>query len=490
MPPTPPPIPLRLSTLRALRPPLRLPTYDPSSLTPGILHIGAGNFHRAHQARYLHDLFQLSPAHHHWGILAASTLPSPLHTSLPRQDCLYTLVERSASTTTASVIASILAYLPPSPPAILRALADPSIRILSLTITEGGYQPSAAATALDAARYNTAAPPATVFGLLLAALRHRRRNRLPPFTVLSCDNLPSNGRAARAAVLALADRVDPPLAAWVRARVRFPCTMVDRITPTTTAAHVRLVRDRFAVADAAPVVCEPFSQWLLEDAAFPPDARPPLEDVGARFVPDVAPFERMKLAVLNAGHATIAYAAALLAHRSAHAAMADPRIAAFLRKVQTHEVLPHVRDAPAQPARAYFETVATRFANPAVNDPVARLCFDGSSRQPKFVVPCIRRRRAAGGRVDGLALVSALWCRYCYGTGERGEVFEDNDPAWAELTQIAKRSKAEPAAWLAQKAVYGDLARDEAFVKVFAGWLDKVWTDGAASAIDDYLHAS
>lgn len=469
------------------------PSYDRSALTPGILHFGVGNFHRAHQAAYLDRLLE-SGLDRDWAIVGAGVMPGDarLREALLGQDLLTTVVEQSAERSGARVTGAMTEFAPIGDgPAIIARLADPAIRIVSLTVTEGGYFIDPASGAFDpdapAIRADAAAPetPKTVFGLIAAGLRRRREAGAPPFTVMSCDNLPHNGAAARAAVTGLARLADPALADWIAAEVAFPNGMVDRITPATTDRERAILARDYGIDDAWPVFCEDFTQWVLEDRF--PAGRPRFETVGAQFVADVAPFETMKIRILNGGHAVIAYPAGLLDIAFAHEAMADPQILAFLRKVTAEEILPAVPPVPGVALPDYAALIERRFANPKIGDTVRRLCLDGSNRQPKFIIPTLRDRLTAGAPATGLALESALWCRYCYGQTESGAAIAPNDPSWDRLTAAARAARADPAEWLAMRDVYGDLAAAAPFADAFSAALRALWADGARAVLARYL---
>jgi mannitol 2-dehydrogenase len=303
---------------------------------------------------------------------------------------------------------------------------------------------------------------------------------------MSCDNLPGNGDAARAAVVGLASRVDAALAQWIDEHASFPNAMVDRITPATTDAQRMTLRERFGVRDARPVFCETFRQWVLEDRFCA--GRPPLEDVGVKFVDDVHPFERMKIRILNGGHAAIAYVSALLDIVYVHEAMADARVARFLSKLLAEEVIPVVPQAPGVDLRAYQASIMHRFANRAVGDTIRRLCLDGSNRQPKFIVPTIRARLTRGESVEGLALVSAAWCRYCAGTTDSGAPIEPNDDTWPRLFAAARASAIDPRAWLAMSDIYGDVGEHPVFVAAFDAALRVLVRGGTARALAAYVN--
>lgn len=490
--------PLSNSTLDQFPRQVSVPTYDRTSLTPGILHVGVGNFHRAHQANYLHRLHSLGTTQSSspWGILGASVLPpDDVYNALKRQHHLYTLVEQTSTASSANVIGSHVGFIPPADfPAIANALRDQSTRIVSLTITEGGYFTNAQTGHFDTThpeiqsdreKLSSAAVPHTVFGLLVHALRHRRENDMRPFTIMSCDNVPHNGDVARAAVVGLACLVDAHLSDWIETNVPFPNSMVDRITPATGPAQHAAIRSQFGISDDAPVFCESFSQWVLEDSFA--DGRPALEEVGVQFVDDVTPFETMKIRILNGGHAAIAYPAGLLDIEFGHEAMEHPVINRYLQKLECEEIIPVVPPVPGTDLPGYLSQVCERFSNVAIRDTIRRLCFDGSNRQPKFIVPSIRDRIAAGKGVKGLALVSALWCRYCYGVSLSGSAVSPNDPRWTELMSVAHQAKVEPLDWLRQEHIYGSLAGSLEFSTWFSKWLLQIWSEGPLASLESYL---
>ncbi|MBS7541231.1 mannitol dehydrogenase family protein [Ancylobacter lacus] len=474
-------------------PAISLPAYDRARLTPGIVHIGLGNFHRAHQAVYLDDLFALG-GDHDWAILGAGVRPADgrMREALLAQGCLSTVIELDPTGHSARRVGAMIGFIPVEDgnAALIAAMSRPDIRIVSLTVTEGGYfldpagklDTEAADIRADAA--NPAAPQ-TAFGAILAALAARRVAGVPPFTVMSCDNLPGNGHVTRQVVVGLARLADPDFAAWVDANVAFPNGMVDRITPAT-GERERAMAAAFGLDDPVPVTCEPFRQWVLEDHF--PAGRPALEKVGVTFTEHVHAYETMKIRILNGGHAIIAYPGGLMDIALVHEAMAEPLIAGFLDKVEREEILPIVPPVPDTDLADYLAIIRERFANPDVADTVRRLCLDGSNRQPKFIVPSIRDNRAAGRLPLGLILESALWCRYCAGVTDSGAEIAPNDPNWDELTARARAAKDNPALWLAMEEVYGDLGSDAEVVAAFAAALDDLWRRGARAVLTDYLH--
>jgi mannitol 2-dehydrogenase len=485
------------SALQDLAKTAAVPAYDPARLKAGILHFGVGNFHRAHQAVYLDDLFNLG-LDLDWALVGAGVRPpdEAMRQELQSQDWLTTVVEQEADRSTARVTAPMIDYLTiGDAAAIIAKLADPAIRIVSLTITEGGYYIDPATQRFDPKHPDIVADaadlltrPKTVFGLILAGLKRRRDTGIGPFTVMSCDNIPGNGHVTENAVVGLAQLIYPELAAWVKANVAFPNGMVDRITPATGERERHVLADDFGIADAWPVFCENFRQWVLEDDF--PAGRPALEKVGVQFVDDVAPFELMKIRILNGGHATIAYPAALMDIHFVHEAMDHPLIRAFLDKVEREEIIPIVPLVPDTDLGAYFKLIERRFSNPKIGDTVTRLCLDGSNRQPKFILPSAADGLRVGRKVTGLALVSALWARYCFGETDSGKPIAPNDPNWARLTAVAKRAREDPKAWLEMSDIFGGLAVDEDYAGAFSHALRTVWAIGTRATLQAYLRGA
>lgn len=470
-----------------------IPAYDRNALTAGIVHFGVGNFHRAHQAVYLDDLFATG-TDHAWALVGAGVRDADeaMRQKLKAQDWLTTVVEQEADSSTARITGAMIDYLRPGDSAaIIDKLADPAIRIVSLTITEGGYYIDPASQKFDPTHpdivYDAAHmdAPRTVFGLILAGLIRRRTDGIQPFTVMSCDNIPGNGHVTQNAIIGLANLVDASLAIECHATVAFPNGMVDRITPATSDREKTLLSDDFGIDDEWPVFCESFRQWVLEDNF--PAGRPALEKVGVQFVTDVAPYEHMKIRILNGGHATIAYPAGLMDIHFVHEAMQHPLVSAFLSKVEGDEIIPVVPPVPETDLNDYFALCTRRFANPKIGDTIRRLALDGSNRQPKFIIPSALDRVTMGKSVIGLALVSALWCRYCYGTTDSGQVIEPNDPSWDRLTAQSRLAKTDPTAWLAMTDIYGDLAQNQTFIAAFSHALTTLWDIGTEKTLQRYL---
>ncbi len=485
-------IPLSDATLNRLPPSILRPHYDRKALTPGIVHIGLGNFHRAHQAWYLHRLMQDGLCHD-WAIIGAGVRPADtaMRDRLLAQDCLTTLVELDPDRTAAEVTGAMIGFVPVEDGngPLIRLMADPAIRIVSLTVTEGGYYRDAGGD-FDAAHpdivHDAAQPatPRTAFGAIVAALSLRRAADGGPFTVQSCDNLQGNGAILRQTVVGLARLSDPALADWIDSRCSFPNSMVDCIVPATGPRELDLAR-AFGIDDRAPVTHESFRQWVIEDDFCA--GRPDWDRVGATFSDHVHDYETMKIRVLNAGHQVIANVGDLLSQPTIASCMAHPAIHALFRKVQETEILPHVHPVPGITPAAYLDLIDRRFSNPAIVDTTRRVAFDGSSRHPGFILPILRDALRTGSPVEGLALVEALWARMCAGTREDGTVIEPNDPRWTDLARAALEARARPRAWLEQHWIYGDLAGAERFAAAFDRWLGLIWAKGSSAAVSAYL---
>ena len=487
------PVELSLTNLDRLPDTVARPRYERSSLSPGILHIGVGNFHRSHQMVYLDRLFEQG-LDLDWAIVGAGIKPvdAERRRLLAEQDWLTTVVDLGADRSSARVVGAMVDYCEVRPEAIIARLADPAIRIVSLTITEGGYYTDAATGGFDAGhpeiRHDAEHPgdPQTVFGMLVAGFGQRRARSLPPFTVLSCDNVPQNGRVTRQTVLGLAALVSRDLYDWIAANAAFPNSVVDCITPATSERERELVTDRFGLLDAAPVVCEPFRQWVIEDDF--PQGRPMLERVGVQFVDDVTPFETMKLRILNAGHAAIAYPAALLGYESVHGAMDDADMVHWLKQLMRREVIPVLAPVTGVDFDAYLETCVRRFSNPAIGDTVARLCQDGSSRLPKSFLPTVSVALRRGTPINGLALGIAFWCRYCATASDTGTTLQD--PMSDRLTSAARAARSDPAAFLGLSEVFGNLCRSRPLVEAFARQLEEICSRGPRRALHRFFDST
>lgn len=488
---------IRLSdgTLNDLPESVRRPRYDRRALRPGIVHIGLGNFHRAHQAWYLHRLFDEGLCHD-WAVVGAGVraVDAVQREKLLSQDFLTTLIELDLSGTSAEVTGSMIGYVPieEDNAALISQMAEPAIRIVSLTVTEGGYYVDPASGGFDAdhadIRHDAAKPdnPRTAFGAMVAALRQRRADGIGPFTGLSCDNLRGNGNILRQTIVSLARLSDPDLADWIDATCAFPNSMVDCIVPAVGPKEIALAH-RFGIDDKAPVTHERYRQWIIEDDFCA--GRPDWDRVGATFSDRVEDYEVMKIRILNAGHQVVAMPGEVLSVGKISECMAHPLISAFFRKVQEEEIAPLVESVPGMSPEAYIDLIDRRFSNPAIVDTTRRVAFDGSSRHAGFVLPIVRDGLASGTPVEGLALVEALWARLCEGTREDGSVIQPNDPHWQDLRSAALDARERPTAWLEQRQFYGDLKEEVRFAKAFERWLSMIWSQGCERALQVYMGA-
>ncbi|WP_120631870.1 mannitol dehydrogenase family protein [Ruegeria sp. EL01] len=484
---------LGLDRLADLPASIERPSYNRSNLKPGIVHIGVGNFHRAHQAWYLHRLMQQGAAHD-WAIVGAGvrSYDAAMREKLRRQDYLTTLIELDPSGVSAEVIGPMTDYLPieAGNAPLIRQMSDPAIRIVSLTVTEGGYflDPNTGAFDVqdDDIRHDAQNPtePRTVFGAIVAALSQRRTAGVVPFTALSCDNLQGNGDILRNCVVGLARLSDVDLANWIDQNGAFPNSMVDCIVPATTDQVVSQCRE-LGVDDLAPVTHENFRQWVVEDQFCA--GRPSLEDVGVTMTNNVHVYEAMKLRILNGGHQLLANVGEILNIPTISDCMQDVGVLEFFRKVQVEEIVPHVAAVSGTRPDEYLKLVERRFANSAIHDTTRRVAFDGSSRHPGFLLPSLRDALRSGGSVKGLALAAAFWARMCAGVRDDGTEIEANDPLWAGLKATALAAKDDPQAWIGQTNLYGETGLEHRFSQEFSNWLSLIWQNGCREAINSYL---
>ncbi len=490
--------PTRLSTasLPSLPESVGRPAYDRSALQVGIVHFGVGGFHRSHQAMFLDRLMNAGQALD-WAICGVGVLPGDarMRDVMRAQDCLYTLeLKHPDGERELRVIGSIAQYLfaPDDPEAVVERMCDPAVRIVSLTVTEGGYNMDDLTGEFVADRPDVAADasgrsaPTTVFGLVVEALVRRRDRGIAPFTIMSCDNIQGNGEIARRAFSGYARLRSPELGAWVEREVAFPNSMVDRITPVTSDADRAEVAERTGLFDGWPVVAEPFVQWALEDRF--PLGRPPFETVGVQVVDDVEPYELMKLRLLNATHQGMCYFGYLGGYRYAHEASADPAIAAFLLEYMDEEATPTLRPVPGVDLRVYKHTLLERYRNPEVRDTLARLCAESSDRIPKWLLPVVREQLARGGRVTNSAAIVASWARYAEGVDESGEPIEVVDRLRDELVPLARAQREDPIAFLRNRTLFGDLVDDPRFTEPYLATLASLHERGALATVRSLAH--
>lgn len=487
---------LDMGTVADLGPSVTVPSYPHDQVTRGIVHFGVGGFHRAHQAMYLDQLMSQGEAMD-WGICGVGVLPhdKKIVETLTAQNGLYTLiVKHTDGRREARVIGSIVQMLfaPEEPKAVLEAMIDPATRIVSMTITEGGYLVNQVTGEFDASDpsiqhdLEEGAVPSTAFGFIIAALGARRDAGTPPFTVMSCDNLPGNGEVAHQMISAFARLKDPELADWMTEHVPFPNSMVDRITPVTSPEDIDQLSEDTGIDDRWPVVCEPFTQWVLEDRFA--DGRPRFEKVGVQLVDDVRPFELMKLRLLNAGHQSLCYLGYLAGYRYAHEVAQDPLFVNFLLGYMEHEATPTLPPIPDTDLGNYCTTLIERFANPEVRDTLARLCAESSDRIPKWLLPVVRHNLEHNGQIQRSALVVAAWARYAEGTDEQGEPIVVVDRLKDRLMAAAAKNRhngnGPGLSFLRDDDLFGDLADDPRFASAYRASLHSLHTRGARETLE------
>jgi mannitol 2-dehydrogenase len=485
---------LSAASLADLGPEVAVPGYDRDQVSVGIVHFGVGGFHRAHEAMYLDRLMNDGTALD-WGICGVGVLPGDRRMAevLAAQDHLYTLVVKHPDgALEPRVIGSIVDYLlaPDDPEAVIERMAEPAVRIVSLTVTEGGYNISPLTDEFDPSdpgvRRDLApgAVPSTMFGLITEALVRRRDRGLTPFAVVSCDNIQANGHVARRAFAAFAALRDPALGEWVEREVPFANSMVDRITPVTTDADRAELARSFGIEDQWPVVTEPFTQWVLEDRFA---SRPPLEDAGVQLVADVEPYELMKLRLLNASHQALCYFGYLSGYRLVHEAAQDPLFADFLLAYMDSEATPTLLPAPGIDLDAYKAKLIERFSNGQVRDTIARLCAESSDRIPKWLLPVIGHNLDTGGEVVLSAAVVASWARYAEGVDEDGNPIQVVDRLADTVTAAARQQRQDPLAFLRNRELFGDLAEQERFTTAYLAALESLHDRGARKTLETLM---
>ncbi|MGY1697587.1 mannitol dehydrogenase family protein [Geodermatophilus sp. SYSU D00814] len=487
-----PAVPLSDRTLADLPSEVSVPSYDRAALRPGIVHIGVGGFHRAHQAVYLDELARRGETG--WGVVGVGLHSREIGEVLAGQDRLWTVVERAADGDRATVVGALTRYLyaPDDPEAVLAALADERTRLVTLTITGTGYRIDAHTGEFDADDPHVArdledpGTPETVFGYLVEALSRRREAGRPPFTVLSCDNMQSNGAAARTAVVSFARLRDEDLADWIDAHVAFPSSMVDRITPNTTREDRDAIAAETGVDDRWPVVTEPFRQWVVEDSFC--NGRPPLEEVGVQLVEDVSPYETVKTRLLNAGHSAIAYLGYLAGLRTTADVMADPVFRTFLTRLMAEEIAPHLPEVPGVDLDEYQATLLDRLANPRMADQLARLSRRGSSKIPNYLLPSVRAAMEAGTPHQLLCVAVAGWLRFLRGHDYAGEEVPIQGPR-TDLVPVAQEAGSDAAPLLSEESVFDHVGRDPRFAECVQRALSGLERQGPREVVEEFLAA-
>ena len=480
---------LSRATVGRLAPQVRTPAFDPAAVTAGIVHLGFGGFHRAHMARYTHDLMGLQSDASEWGIVGAGLLPADIRmqAALAPQDGLYTLVERNGETETVTVIGSTpeVIYAGDTSASLLDAIDRPGVRIVSLTVTEHGYCLSPATKRLDPSHRTIVADladparPHSAIGIVAEAYRRRMVAGRKPFTALSCDNIQHNGGVLKRAVLDYAALRDPDLARWIETEARFPATMVDRITPVTRAEDIDDLAARYGVVDGWPVFSEPFTQWVIEDDFA--DGRPAWDAVGAQFVADVAPYEFMKLRLLNASHLAISGLGRLAGYQFVDETMRDPLIRRYMRALMDRETGPTLMPVPGIDLEAYKAALIERFANPKIMDTVERVNTDAPVN---YLLDPIKDRLKTGASLDLLSLALAAWMRRVRGTDEQGAPIDVRHPMAELLRKKAIEGGGDPRPLLSIESLFGDLGQADRLITAVGGWLSSLYAVGAARTLE------
>ncbi|WP_282043742.1 mannitol dehydrogenase family protein [Winogradskyella flava] len=463
-----------------------IPKFDRRGLKCGIVHIGIGGFHRAHQAFYTHKLLELSNSQK-WGICGVGLREGDIdmYKVFKRQDNLYTLmVKHPNGKIESQIIGSIIDFKLGcnDSKSVLEQMAHPDTKIVSLTITEGGYNFNPVTSEFNFdnpdIQHELKNPhePRTVYGYLTTALRKRFNAKLSPFTIMSCDNIEHNGDVARNMLLSFVKRQNQDLANWIESEVSFPNSMVDRITPVTKKADIAYLKKTYEIIDEWPVTCEPFIQWVIEDKFS--NGRPEFEKVGAQFVPDVKPYEKMKLRLLNAGHSVLGILGAIQGFQTINECMEDEIFLACLRRFMDTEATPVLDEVIGVDLDSYKDSLEERFSNPNIKDSLSRICSESSAKLPKFLIPTIQESLANDGSIEIATLVIAAWCYYSdKGIDKNGQPIEVCDALSSELHQAAKRTKTDPLAFIKQESIFGDLFKNERFVTLYGSTLQRIYED-------------
>ena len=483
---------LSLASLGQVAPSIARPAYDPRDVVIGIVHLGIGAFHRAHQAIYTDDA--LAFEHGDWGICGVSLRHADARDRLAPQDCLYTAVEKSPAGVSRRVVGSVreALHLGTDRARVHARLSDAATRIVTLTVTEKGYCHDPATGRLNFEHPDIvhdlahSDEPNSVVGLLVGALDARRRDNAGPLTIVCCDNLPHNGRVLYGIVSAFANAREPALARWIEHNAAFPSTMIDRIVPATTATDIEENAAALVMNDAAPVVFEPYKQWVIEDRFV--TARPRWDIAGAQFVDDVAPFEAIKLRLLNASHSAFAYLGFLAGYRYIYEVAAQPDFVAYMRRFMRDEVTPTLDVPSGIDIAAYRDTLVTRFANPVLPHRTQQIAMDGSQKLPQRLLATARDNLAAGRPMPLLTLAVAGWMRYVAGVDEHDKRIDVDDPLAPTFAEIADVHRDDPKSFalalLDIRAIFGDdLRRDPRFVEPVTRWLSTLYATGAAKTV-------
>lgn len=477
---------LNKKNMSLLKDRIPLPTYNRSKIKTGILHIGVGGFHRSHQAYYT-DMLMNKTDITEWGICGVGlrTEDKRIKDVLEEQDYLYTLIIRHPDGKVETrIIGSIVDFLlrNDDPMPIINKMADEDIKIVSLTITEGGYNLNPATGEFEFnnpdVKHDLENPddPKLVFGYLTAALKKRREAGIPPFTIQSCDNIQHNGDMTRKMLLAFAKKQDVELAKWIENEVSFPNAMVDRITPVTTSKDIDYLNNEFGLVDKWPVTCEPYTQWVIEDKFS--NGRPEWEKVGVQFVQDVTPYEKMKIRLLNAGHSVLGLLGSIHGHETIDGTVSDPLFSKYLRNFMDTEATPILDYVEGISLDDYKDSLIERFGNPNIKDNLARICLESSAKLPKFLISTINENLSNGGSIKYSTLVIAAWCLYSdKGVNQHGVELDIVDEMKDLLHKAAEGTKDNPLSFLKLESIFGDLINKERFTTLYSEMIEAIYKD-------------
>jgi len=486
-------IKLNVQNLSQIKERVAIPKYERSNVKAGIVHVGIGGFHRAHQAYYTDQLLH-KKGNENWGICGVALLDfdKKIYQTLNEQDGLYTLIVKELDgSLTKTIIGSIVEYLfaPENPKAVIEKMADEAIKIITLTITEGGYNYNEATKQFDfnnpLIQHDLKNPsnPKTIFGYLTQALKLRKVRNLKGLSIQSCDNIQGNGHVAKKMLLSFVEKANPELVDWLKSNVSFPNSMVDRITPVTSLLDISNLKKTSRIDDAWPVVCEPFKQWVIEDDFI--TGRPAWENVGAQFVEDVLPYEKMKLSLLNAGHSVLGILGALIGYDTIDEAVNNQNIRTFLNSYMDTEVTPVLGDLEGINLTTYKRSLLQRFGNIYIKDQIDRICFESSTKIPIFILPTVKAQLKENGSIEYAAFVIAAWAIYSLGLDENGKSLNINDSMADVVRNKAIAAKNNPALFLEIDTVFGDLKESTTFVHAFINAYQNILKHGIEKCVID-----
>jgi len=486
-------IKLNQKNLSAIADQISTPTYNRSALKTGIVHVGIGGFHRAHQAYYIDQLLH-KDSNTEWGICGVSLLnfDKKIYNTLKEQDGLYTLIIKEIDgSLTKRVIGSIVEciFAPENPLRVIEKMAHPDVKIITLTITEGGYNFNESTgefnfdNPLIQFDLKNSDSPKTIFGYLTQALKLRKENGLLGCSIQSCDNIQGNGDMTKKMLLTYVTKAEPNLVSWIQKNVSFPNSMVDRITPATIPTDISNLRETSGIDDAWPVVCESYKQWVIEDDFIA--GRPAWEKEGAQFVADVVPYENMKLSLLNAGHSVLGILGALIGYSTIDEVVHNKEIQSFLRTYMDKEVSPILKGLEGINLEEYKNSLLTRFGNIYIKDQVDRICSESSAKFPIFILPTLKAQLKDNGPIEHAAYVIGAWVIYSLGIDEKGNALNIKDALAKELLKKAIIAKENPELFLEIESVFGNLKESEAFVKAYTKAYKNILKSGVEKCVKD-----